>query len=101
MIIINKHIWAKLCEGAELIWGVRLTCMHVQMQVHVLSKEWDEKVVSEMHMMPHSGTNFCATIQRGGTYMGSQVDVHACTDVGAYSNQRVEPEDYQYFQVFN
>ena len=38
----GKHMFEyKYAKGVEQNWGVRLTCIHLLMYVHILSKVWD------------------------------------------------------------
>ena len=40
-------------KGVELTWGVRWILIHVLMQIHMLMKEWDYKMVDwNKHTVP-------------------------------------------------
>ena len=87
------HIFMQLCKGVEETWEVRWTCKHVLIHVHIPTKVWDQmRDFLDMHSGPHKGTSFCTNTPRGGADMGTQVDMHICTDACTNSNQVVGPD---------
>ena len=78
-------------KGVEQTMGVRWTCIHVLMHVHIVIKmcelkwgDWDTTTV------PHKSTQVSISLFKGGeTDMVSQVDMYTCTDACTHFNQGV------------
>ena len=72
------------------MWGVRMTCILPLMLVHILTKVcnkiWGAGTCTQRHTGVHI---FYAAISSHGEDMGSQVNMHTCTDVWKHYNQSV------------
>ena len=80
------HSYAK---GVEQIWRVGWKSLIVLVDVHILTKVEDQKKCDwKMHAGSHRGAHLCAQLcKRFRTDMGSQVNVHLCTDGCIHSNK--------------
>ena len=66
------------------MWGLGGYALNVPMDVHILTKEWDQMRGDwDMYMGPHSDTHFHAVIQRGGADMGKNNGVGRGTGTDA------------------
>ena len=70
-------------------WGVRWRYIHILIHVYILTKVWDQIMGDwDMHTGLPRGVLVCTHLfKRGGTDMGSQVDMYTCTDACTHSNQ--------------
>ena len=73
--------------------GVRWTCIHVLMHVHILIKVWDQKQ-DDWDTHTHTGTPrfSCKLFKLDEGDMRSQVDMYTCTDACTNFNQVVGPQ---------
>ena len=87
----RTHTCMQLCKGVEQRWGVRWKCTHV----HILTKVWYQKREDwDMPAGSYRGTHVCMQLCKGGgAEVGSQVDVHTCTNACTYSSQVVRLEE--------
>ena len=49
------HIHMQLCKGLEQTWAACWTCIHVLMLEHILTKVWDQRMVTGAHKRAHKG----------------------------------------------
>ena len=95
--IITQGHQCFLCncsKGMEWTLGIRCTCIHVLICVHILTRVWDQKRVTVTHMQCHTWTvTFSHTCKRHGIDMGSHVNMHTSTDAYTHSKQGVGSEE--------
>ena len=82
------------CKRGGADMGVRWTCIHVLMHVHIVIKMWELKWGHwDTTTVPHKGTQVSISLFKGGeTDMVSQVDMYTCTDACTHFNQYVGPQ---------
>ena len=102
------HTWAPMfacnnAKGVEQTWGVRWTCIHVLMHVHILIKVREHKWGDwDTNTLPYRCFQVSIKLCTGyWTDMGSQVDINSCTDACTHSNQDMCPEVGWLWQTHN
>ena len=69
----GKHVFAhNYVNGVDLTWGVRWTCIHVLMPVHIPTKVWEQITDAwNMHVGLHRDAHLCTQLcKRDGADMG-------------------------------
>ena len=81
---VHKFVF-NYAQGLEFMWGVRWTCTHVLMYIHILNKVWDQmRGDRHTHGAIFRHTCLCTIMQRGGvkwTYIHLLRHVNTLTKV--------------------
>ena len=83
-----KHLWTAMLRGWGRYGESGKTCIHVLKHKHILTKVWDCKRGNlNTYLGPYRGTHICVQLCKGVHIdVGSQVDLHSCTDVCTHSS---------------
>ena len=84
------HVCAQWPKGVKQIWGVRRTCIHELMHIHIVTKVWDQMRSDwDIHMGLHRVYN-CVQLCKGvGADVQSQGGMHTWTNACTHSNQGI------------
>ena len=99
-IEVLSHFWKKRFSHSLLQWllATKMAIIGLNLSQWVPNKSclgyWQSRV-NQTHVGPHRVHMLAHNYSKGIKHIGSQVNIHTCTDTFTHSSQGVGSEDYQ------